>query len=144
MSLLSAAGVDSEGTTVLVVSRFAVTNGDGMSSTRWGRWRVALAGLALLWAVVGSATAAEVSLRLDIGAQPLAEALIAFGAQTGISVVAASELTAGKTCRTVRGQFTRQQALARLLQGTGLVFESSMQGTIVIVRGPSKLRLRGT
>lgn len=103
-----------------------------------------MAGLALLWTAAGSVQAAEESLRLDIRAQPLAEALIAFGAQTGISVMAASELTAGKTCRTVRGQFTRQQALTRLLQGTGLAFESSAQGTIVIVRQPPKPRPRDT
>jgi type II secretory pathway component GspD/PulD (secretin) len=102
-----------------------------------------------MWATGGSLRAAESALgmnivKLDIKAQPLAEALMAFGAQTGLSVVVASELTTGKTSRTVRGQLTREQALAQLLRGTGLAFESSAQGTLVIVRQPPKPRPRGT
>ena len=70
----------------------------------------------------------------DIKAQPLSEALMAFGAQTGAIVMASSELTTGKISKPVAGQLTRQEALTRMLQGTGLKFETNANGTILIVR----------
>jgi type II secretory pathway component GspD/PulD (secretin) len=76
----------------------------------------------------------EATKRFEIKAQPLSEALMAFGAQTGSIVMASSELTTGKISKPVSGQLTRQEALTRLLLGTGLTFESSADGTILIVR----------
>jgi hypothetical protein len=72
--------------------------------------------------------------RFDINAQPLSEALMAFGAQTGAIVMASSELTTGKISKPVTGQLTPQEALTRMLQGTGLKFETSSNGTILIVK----------
>jgi iron complex outermembrane receptor protein len=72
----------------------------------------------------------------DIKAQPLSEALMAFGAQTGAIVMASSELTTGKISKPVTGQLTRREALTRMLQGTGLQFETNANGTILIVRAP--------
>jgi hypothetical protein len=71
--------------------------------------------------------------RFDIKAQPLSEALMAFGAQTGAIVMASSELTTGKTSTRVTGQLTAQEALTRMLEGTGLKYETSPNGTILIV-----------
>ncbi|WP_233496826.1 TonB-dependent receptor [Dyella sp. AtDHG13] len=72
--------------------------------------------------------------RLDfaIPAQPLATALLAFGKQANVQV-----LTAGCTVARFRslgatGNLTVQAALARLLEGTGLVYEFTGQGTVVI------------
>jgi hypothetical protein len=70
----------------------------------------------------------------DINAQPLSEALMAFGAQTGAIVMASSELTTGKISKPVTGQLTPQEALSRMLEGTGLKFETSPNGAILIVR----------
>jgi formate/nitrite transporter FocA (FNT family) len=70
----------------------------------------------------------------DIKAQPLSEALMAFGVQAGAIVMASSELTTGKISKPVAGQLTRQEALTRMLQGTGLKFETNANGTILIVR----------
>jgi hypothetical protein len=84
--------------------------------------------------------AAEPTKHFDIKAQPLAEALMAFGAQTGAIVMASSELTTGKISRPVTGQLSPQEALIRLLQGTGLKFETSANGTILIVREPPLAR----
>ena len=70
----------------------------------------------------------------DIKAQPLSEALMAFGAQTGAIVMASSALTTGKISKPVTGQLTRQEALTRMLQGTGLKFETNVNGTILIAR----------
>jgi hypothetical protein len=113
-----------------------------------GRWIRALAirTSAPLWLVLmlvtapGASRADEPTKHFDIKAQPLAEALMAFGAQTGAIVMASSELTTGKTSRPVTGQLSPQEALIRILQGTGLKFETSANGTILIVREPPPAR----
>jgi iron complex outermembrane recepter protein len=76
----------------------------------------------------------EATMHFEIKAQPLSEALMAFGVQTGAIVMASSELTTGKISKPVAGQLTRQEALTRMLQGTGLKFETNADGTILIVR----------
>ncbi|HWX26402.1 MAG TPA: STN domain-containing protein [Steroidobacteraceae bacterium] len=91
--------------------------------------------LALILAMIPFASGAdEVHKHFDIKAQPLSEALMAFGAQTGAIVMAPSELTAGKTSRPVTGELTAQEALTRMLLGTGLKFQKTANGTILIVR----------
>jgi|SRR6266478_1157932 len=96
-----------------------------------------LACLALMMvAVVTAVHADDATKSFDIKAQPLSEALMAFGAQTGAIVMASSELTAGKISKAVTGQLTRQEALTRMLQGTGLQFETNANGTFLIVRAP--------
>ena len=105
----------------------------------WNRGRskrcVALAWLALIVVAAPVAVHADEASKLfDIKAQPLSEALMAFGAQTGAIVMASSELTTGKTSKPVTGQLTPQEALTRMLQGTGLKFETSANGTILIVQ----------
>jgi hypothetical protein len=80
--------------------------------------------------------AAEATFDFDIKPQPLAEALMAFGAQARASVVAPTELTVGKTSNPVSGELTIKDALSRILQGTGLSFEATANRTIVIVRTP--------
>jgi iron complex outermembrane receptor protein len=82
--------------------------------------------------------AAEANSHFDIKAQPLAEALMALGAQAGASVVAPAELTVGKTSNPVSGELTIKDALSRMLQGTGLGFEATANRTIVIVRTPAR------
>jgi hypothetical protein len=99
--------------------------------------RLMLASMAL--ALIGIACAlhaAEARSHFDIKAQPLAEALMVFGAQAGASVVAPTELTVGKTSNSVSGELTIKDALSRILQGTGLGFEATANRTIVIVRMP--------
>jgi hypothetical protein len=97
-----------------------------------------LACLALIVAMIPvGGHAEEATKHFDIKAQPLSEALMAYGAQTGAIVMASSELTTGKVSKPVAGQLTPQDALTRMLQGTGLRFETSANGTILIVRATS-------
>ncbi|MCD9030836.1 STN domain-containing protein [Luteimonas sp. Y-2-2-4F] len=56
----------------------------------------------------------------DIPPQPLARAIEAFGAATGQSVLYDSALTAGLASPGVRGRLPPDDALARLLEGSGL------------------------
>jgi iron complex outermembrane recepter protein len=84
--------------------------------------------------------AEEPTKHFDIKAQPLSEALMAFGAQTGAIVMASSELTTGKISKPVTGELTLREALTRMLHGTGLRFETNANGTILIVRAPPPAR----
>ena len=109
----------------------------------WIRVRLArgptLACLLLIMLAAAVAVRADDATKyFDIKAQSLSEALMAFGAQTGAIVMASSELTTGKISKPVTGQLTRHEALTRMLQGTGLQFETIANGTILIVRAPPR------
>ena len=112
---------------------------------RWGwdlstRW-MTLVCLALMMVTTPVALRADAPTKhFDIKAQPLSEALMAFGAQTGAIVMASSELTTGKISKPVTGQLTLQEALTRMLHGTGLKFETNANSTILIVRAPPPAR----
>jgi outer membrane receptor protein involved in Fe transport len=69
-------------------------------------------------------SAAEVALTTDIPAQPLSSALEAFADQTGLHLVYLSRIVRNQTSRAVSAGLRPQDALARLLQGTGLRFEA--------------------
>jgi iron complex outermembrane recepter protein len=68
----------------------------------------------------------------EINAKPLASALMEFGEQSGLTVVAPTTLTAGKKASDVRGDFTPTEALGRLLKGSRLTFARAADGTIAI------------
>jgi outer membrane receptor protein involved in Fe transport len=69
-------------------------------------------------------SAAEVALTTDIPAQPLSSALEAFADQTGLHLVYLSRIVRDQKSRAVSAGLRPQDALARLLQGTGLRFEA--------------------
>ncbi|OJV03290.1 MAG: hypothetical protein BGO16_10250 [Nitrobacter sp. 62-23] len=68
----------------------------------------------------------------NIPAQPLAGALNAFGRQSGLQVTLAAVTTRGVNSRPVNGSFTPQQALARMLEGTGIPFRITSDRTAVV------------
>jgi iron complex outermembrane receptor protein len=68
----------------------------------------------------------------EIKAKPLADALMEFGAQSGLTVAAPTALTAGKRSAAVRGDFSPTNALEQLLKGSGLTFVRASDGTIAI------------
>ena len=90
--------------------------------------------IAALMLCIGSAVMAadDSSRHFDINAKPLAGGLMEFGEQSGLTVVAPTTLTAGKTASDVRGEFTPTEALGRLLTGSGLTFARAADGTIAI------------
>jgi iron complex outermembrane recepter protein len=82
--------------------------------------------LCLVWTVFSlSASAAESPLTLsaDIGPQPLAEALAAFGRQTRLQLIYVSSAVETQHSQGARAGLTASAALAELLDGTGLQFE---------------------
>lgn len=62
----------------------------------------------------------SVNIHFDIPAQPLAEALQAYGDATQLSVLAPSGLLRSRMSTPVHGDHTAQQAIELLLTGTGL------------------------
>jgi outer membrane receptor protein involved in Fe transport len=70
-----------------------------------------------------------------VGAQALGAALQEFAAQAGVQLLFSESDVAGIQTNGLRGSFTRDQALARLLSGSGLVFEF-LKPDAVIIRRP--------
>lgn len=82
----------------------------------------------------------------DIPAQPLASALTLFGQQSGLQVTVDGALVRGLSTSGVQGAMTAEQAVQRLLAGTGLGYDLAGDTTIVIQKlvrddgGPLRLQ----
>ncbi|MDJ1156680.1 TonB-dependent siderophore receptor [Chelatococcus sp. SYSU_G07232] len=79
---------------------------------------------------------AGTTVDFDIPAQPLARALAAFGRQSGLQVSAPADAVAGLRAAAVRGALRPDEALRRLLAGTGASYRQA-GGTVTITRGPT-------
>jgi hypothetical protein len=79
------------------------------------------------------------AVELNIPAQPLADALIAFGAATGLQVFYDGALAVGRRSAPAKGVFTPMQGLQTLLRGTGYAPHATDDSdTITIVMAPSQ------
>jgi iron complex outermembrane receptor protein len=76
------------------------------------------------------------SFEFDIPAQPLSAALSTFSRVTGLQTSVAAEALQGRQSQLVRGRLTAEEALTRLLSGTGLVHRFADTGTITLVDAP--------
>lgn len=68
----------------------------------------------------------------NIPAQPLASAISAFGRQSGLQVTIAAGVAGDVRSSAVSGTLSSDQALARMLAGTGLPYRINPDGTAVI------------
>ena len=93
---------------------------------------------ALAWSLCGSAMAADPA-HFAIPAQPLSDAVLAFGRQSGISIGSGAAAQCGPS-RPVHGDFQVEDALTRLLAGTGCTWRRIDAQAFVIVRSPSGVR----
>jgi len=91
------------------------------------------------WALLGAATAAisspafaQSTKSFDIPAQPLGTALEAFGRQSGATVMFDHGQVAGQNSTTVRGTYTPNDALVRLLGNSGLSVQHPNATTFVV------------
>ena len=101
--------------------------------------RRASCGLALLG--IGLSTAAAYAAdtkRFDLPPGALGAALIAFGQQSGFDIGVTDSTIAGLRTRGLRGRYTPDEALARLLAGTGCGFSVVDSQTVRIVRLPDR------
>lgn len=74
-------------------------------------------------AAAQSALASNVPIHID--AQPLAEALLQLGRQTSLQLYFSPELVAGKRAPAVQGSLTPEDALGKLLKGSGIQYQRS-------------------
>ncbi|MEM7060731.1 MAG: TonB-dependent receptor [Pseudomonadota bacterium] len=69
---------------------------------------------------------------IDVPSQPLSAAITEFGQETGWAVGAAEELLTNKSSAPVRGEMRPEEALRRLLAGTGLTYSFTGDASVVI------------
>jgi uncharacterized protein len=82
------------------------------------------------------------SKHFEIKAKPLADALMEFGVQSGLTIAAPTTLTAGKRSASVRGDLSPTDALGQLLKGSGLTFARAAGGTMAIQAASSRSPVR--
>lgn len=96
---------------------------------------LALACAASPLAIASAATAQEIQ-NFEIAAGPLAQALQQYSRQADVTLVAPADLTRGKQGPAVAGRMSAEDALSRLLDGSGLMSRRDGSGVIVIERAP--------
>lgn len=116
-------------------------------TVQWGGIRTFCA-VSTLCAVLSlpDAAADEYVKKFDIEPQALAKALMQFSRQADIVVTMTTELAEKKTSRAIQGEMSPDDALKQLLEGTGLVYEVTSSGSMIIRSeeeseslGPSKI-----
>lgn len=75
---------------------------------------------------------ADESKAFNLPAQPLGQSLVQFGTQSGVQVAVDADAVAGKTAPALSGRMTPREALARLLTGSGLVYQFTSAGAVSI------------
>lgn len=92
-----------------------------------------IGGLAPAAAHAQAAPAAQAqSGSFAIAAQPLGDALVAFGRQSGWQVAVDPALVAGRGAPAVSGAVAPEAALDRLLDGTGLIWRRTAERSVVV------------
>jgi len=100
-----------------------------------------LGGLSTGAVLAQTSTAARGPTRTyHIGAQALGSALQEFASQAGLQLMFSESDVAGMQTSGLQGNFSADQALQRLLAGSGLVFEFPKPDA-VIVRRPGKKKI---
>src|SRR5215472_16803767 len=95
--------------------------------------------LGLVWSVVvtsAGGTEPPVRLSADIAPRPVSEALAAFGRQTGLQLIYVSSVAETQQSKGARAGLPAPEALAQLLDGTGLGFEFLNARTVRIYSAP--------
>lgn len=78
--------------------------------------------------------AASQTVRFNVPPGPLANGLARYADASGVQLLYSTELADGLRTQGVRGSFTREEALNRLLAGTGLTFRFVDERTVQIAR----------
>ncbi|WP_420991990.1 TonB-dependent siderophore receptor [Cupriavidus sp. 30B13] len=94
------------------------------------------AALAALFAA--GAIAQSVATPVDIPAQPLAQSLAALARQSDVQILFSTTVAEGRRAPAVRGTLTVEDALGRLLAGSGLQLVSNGPRTYTVVQAPSE------
>lgn len=108
-----------------------------------GTCRRAFALAFILLAISGCAQADAARKRFDIAAQPAAPALNEFARQADITLFFSYDLVAAARTGPLKGHYTVDDGLARLLAGTGFGYQQVGDGAFLICRLPSCKPSRG-
>ena len=92
---------------------------------------VAVAALAL-GAVGGAHAADDKILSLDVVSQNIGSALVELSKNSGVQIVLSQELGDSVKLEAIKGDFTLTEALDRMLDGSGLVYEFRSEDLVVI------------
>ena len=111
----------------------------GLAETPIEAWHFG-SGNRLLLAQSADVKANTTTLEFSIAAQPLSSALIQFGRQSGVQVVADTALVSGREAAAVSGNLTLRQALEQLLAGSGLAYRFGDDGTVTLVQAVAEQR----
>lgn len=76
----------------------------------------------------------------DVTAQPAASALNTFAEQADITLVFSNEAVSGLVLQPLKGQYSTQEALAVMLQGSGLSWQNIDQSTVSIVAEEAQIK----
>ena len=87
--------------------------------------------------IVSPVLAQTATRSFDIPAQPLASAVNAFGRQSGLQVTLAASTSRGINAQAVSGNLTPDQALARMLAGTGVNYRIANGTAVIGAQAPS-------
>ena len=108
--------------------------------TRTTTRKLTLRGAASLIALtLAAGNVAAEEQRFDIEAQPLAKALLAFNEQSGLTVAAPRDLVDNKTAPAVRGDMEPEEALDKILSGSGLKATELSTGAYTITLASASL-----
>jgi len=93
-----------------------------------GKWKLAAAASSLLWVLANSASAGTI----NVPPGSLESALDAYSAQTGVQLLYAQSVLKGAQTRGVKGNLSAEDALVRILSGTGFSIKRD-SGVVAIV-----------
>ncbi len=102
--------------------------------------KFALTGAASITAMAISIAAAQAqAMEFDIEAQPLSSALLEFNEQAGVIVMVSGDLVDGKTSPAVKGSMEPEDALDKILTGSGLKAADAPNGAYTITLASASL-----
>ncbi len=81
-----------------------------------------------------SAAQASSTHQFAVGSQPLGDALNRVAQTAGVQIMVPPDLVRGRTAPTLTGQYTVNQALDKVLDGSGLTHRSTRGGVITVAR----------
>jgi iron complex outermembrane recepter protein len=99
------------------------------------KWLGVIFAIAIL-TTTAAARAGDQIQDFHIQSQPLSQALLRYSRQTGVIIVASSDLISGKVSTPIKGAYTPQKALNILVKGTGLEARTASTGGLVLVKAP--------
>lgn len=106
------------------------------TATRESLKRLTLSAAAVVFLVLAGAVFAQTArtYELDIDAQDLGAAIMQYGVQTGNEVLFRDSDVHGLQTDGIRGRFTADEAIKKLLGDTGIPFRRNPDGTLIVGR----------